>query len=60
MHFNTRYLKTSTKEWFGGGMDVTPCMPFDKESYHASLKQMCDMHNSDYYPTCRTATKLEV
>ena len=50
MHFNTRYLKTSTKEWFGGGMDVTPCMPFDKESYHASLKQMCDMHNSDYYP----------
>ena len=22
MHFNTRYLKTSTKEWFGGGMDV--------------------------------------
>ena len=42
MHFNTRYLKTSTKEWFGGGMDITPCMPFDKESYHAKLQNICD------------------
>lgn len=50
MHFNTRYLKTSTKEWFGGGMDITPCMDFDKEGYHDTLKDMCDKHDKSYYP----------
>ena len=25
MHFNTRFVVTS-KSWFGGGMDVTPCL----------------------------------
>ena len=25
MHFNTRYIYTS-HGWFGGGMDVTPCL----------------------------------
>ena len=25
MHFNTRYICT-TKNWFGGGMDVTPAI----------------------------------
>ena len=34
MHFNTRYLST-TKTWFGGGMDVTPCLEFvvEKEKF---------------------------
>tara|TARA_R110000796_G_scaffold39022_5_gene97669 strand:+ start:507 stop:1301 length:795 start_codon:yes stop_codon:yes gene_type:complete len=50
MHFNTRYLKTSTKEWFGGGMDVTPCMSFDTDTYHSKLKDMCDKHDETYYP----------
>jgi coproporphyrinogen III oxidase len=50
MHFNTRYLKTSTKEWFGGGMDVTPCMPFDTKSYHKKLENICDYYNLEYYP----------
>ncbi len=51
MHFNTRYLKTSTKEWFGGGMDVTPCITNDryKQKYHADLKVMCDMFDKTYY-----------
>jgi len=49
MHFNTRYLKTGI-EWFGGGMDFTPCLPFDKESYHAELKKMCDEYDKTYYP----------
>jgi coproporphyrinogen III oxidase len=24
-HFNTRFIVTS-KSWFGGGMDMTPCI----------------------------------
>ena len=51
MHFNTRYLKTSTKEWFGGGMDVTPCIVnyAYKANYHTDLKAMCDEYDTTYY-----------
>ena len=31
IHFNTRYIVTS-KEWFGGGIDLTPCLNDKKES----------------------------
>tara|TARA_Y100000816_G_scaffold72866_1_gene48993 strand:+ start:8933 stop:9739 length:807 start_codon:yes stop_codon:yes gene_type:complete len=51
MHFNTRFLST-TQSWFGGGMDITPCLEFDteKKEFHKSLRSMCDKHNLDYYP----------
>ena len=50
MHFNTRYLETG-KVWFGGGMDITPCLPFiEEKNYHFELKKMCDQHNDSYYP----------
>ena len=49
MHFNTRYLQTQ-EEWFGGGMDVTPCLPFAEENnYHNELKSLCDQHGKNYY-----------
>ncbi len=50
LHFNTRYIVT-TKEWFGGGMDVTPCIPDKKQKkyFHNELKKMCDRHNLFYY-----------
>ena len=50
MHFNTRYLVTQ-KRWFGGGMDITPCLDFNLETeiFHENLKQMCDRHDSTYY-----------
>ncbi len=50
MHFNTRYINTSS-EWFGGGMDVTPCLRnnFLKRWFHSEIKKTCDMHNKSYY-----------
>ena len=50
MHFNTRYLQTE-QEWFGGGMDITPCLPYeDEKNYHLSLEKMCDKFDKSYYP----------
>ena len=50
IHFNTRYIKT-THGWFGGGMDVTPCIKDngEKKLLHAELKKMCNRHNKNYY-----------
>ncbi len=50
MHFNTRYICT-TKQWFGGGIDVTPSKKdkFEKKNFHQTLKLMCDRHNKNYY-----------
>ena len=50
MHFNTRFICTE-KNWFGGGMDITPCITDNREKvfFHYELKKMCDMHNKKYY-----------
>ena len=50
MHFNTRYIYT-TFGWFGGGIDLTPCINDTKEKkwFHHQLKKTCNKHNKDYY-----------
>ena len=50
MHFNTRYIST-THDWFGGGMDVTPSKAdnVEKKEFHRTLKKMCNRHNKSYY-----------
>ena len=50
IHFNTRFIYT-THGWFGGGMDVTPCIKDVKEKVllHKELKKMCDRHDKKYY-----------
>ena len=50
MHFNTRFIST-TQQWFGGGMDVTPSKKdeLEKKDFHRTLKKMCDRHNKSYY-----------
>ena len=50
IHFNTRFIYT-THGWFGGGMDVTPCLidGEEKNFLHKELKKMCDRHNKKYY-----------
>ena len=51
MHFNTRFICTQ-KAWFGGGIDLTPCISDNsqKKHFHKELKKMCDLHNKKYYP----------
>ena len=50
MHFNTRFIST-TQQWFGGGMDITPSKKdeLEKKNVHKVLKKMCDRHNKNYY-----------
>ena len=50
VHMNTRFIVT-TKEWFGGGTDLTPMVPdeADTKFFHAALKACCDRHDADYY-----------
>ena len=50
IHFNTRFIYT-THGWFGGGMDVTPCLRDDNEEklLHKKLKKVCDRHDKSYY-----------
>ncbi|MDA9604924.1 oxygen-dependent coproporphyrinogen oxidase [Candidatus Pelagibacter sp.] len=50
IHFNTRFIYT-THGWFGGGIDVTPCIKDNKEKnfLHKELKKMCDRHNKKFY-----------
>ena len=50
IHFNTRFIYTR-HGWFGGGMDVTPCIkdPKEKNLLHSELKKMCNNHNKNYY-----------
>ena len=49
IHFNTRFIVTS-KEWFGGGMDVTPSHEDKKESqiFHNNLKKICIQNKKNY------------
>jgi coproporphyrinogen III oxidase len=50
VHFNTRYIRTS-KEWFGGGGDLTPIYPDQAETdmFHDALRVACDKHDPEYY-----------
>jgi len=49
-HFNTRFIVTS-KSWFGGGMDMTPCIKDlnQKKYFHQEIKRMCSLYNKNYY-----------
>ncbi len=50
IHFNTRFIVTS-KNWFGGGIDATPCITDnkEKEQFHKKIKTMCNKHSKNYY-----------
>lgn len=50
-HMNTRHIRT-TKSWFGGGADLTPVFPIERDTadFHAALKSACDAEDPGYYP----------
>jgi len=50
-HMNTRHIRT-TKAWFGGGADLTPVFPLQRDTadFHAALRAACDAHDAAYYP----------
>ena len=50
-HLNTRHIRT-TKAWFGGGADLTPVFPLERDTadFHGALKSACDAHDAGYYP----------
>lgn len=51
VHMNTRMIVTQ-KGWFGGGADLTPCIPFEEDTrdFHAAFQKACDEHHPTYYP----------
>lgn len=53
VHLNYRYFEAGPAWWFGGGIDLTPYYPFDEDvvHFHQTLKQACDAHHREYYPT---------
>lgn len=52
VHMNTRFIST-TKQWFGGGADLTPMFiekhEKDKIDFHSAFKEVCDAYDPQYY-----------
>ncbi len=50
LHFNTRYIHT-TFGWFGGGIDMTPCIKDSREKawFQKQLEKTCKRHNKNFY-----------
>ena len=50
-HMNTRMIVT-TKNWFGGGADLTPVYPINQDNadFHHALKTICDQHDKGHFP----------
>lgn len=57
VHMNTRHIivgdpEAPVKSWFGGGGDLNPMYPDDRDTaeFHAAFKTACDQHDPAYYP----------
>lgn len=56
-HVNYRYFQLGDGTqpgywWFGGGADLTPAYLFEEDAvhFHQVHKEVCDKHDSSYYP----------
>lgn len=53
IHMNVRYFEMSNGvNWFGGGIDLTPHYVVEEDAryFHQQLKDVCDKHDTTYYP----------
>lgn len=53
VHMNLRYFEMEQGDtWFGGGTDLTPYYLFEEDArhFHTTLKNVCDKHDTAYYP----------
>ncbi len=52
MEFSAENSGSITKQWFGGGSDLTPMYPNDADTadFHTAFKKICDRYSPDYYP----------
>jgi len=46
VHANFRFLTKGTKQWFGGGADLTPYYPYREDAihFHRTWKTVCSRH----------------
>jgi len=53
VHMNTRMIVVGdgSKHWFGGGADLTPIFPVERDTqdFHDALKATCDQFDPEYY-----------
>lgn len=57
IHMNIRYFELNENiRWFGGGIDLTPhyVVAEDAQFFHQQLKNVCDVHQSDFYTEFKT------
>lgn len=49
VHANFRFLTKGSKQWFGGGADLTPYYPYREDviHFHRIWRDVCDRHASD-------------
>jgi coproporphyrinogen III oxidase len=57
VHLNYRYFELLDQNsvvawWFGGGSDLTPAYLYEEDCihFHGLLKNVCDKHDTSYYP----------
>ena len=57
VHANWRYFEmydlegNTVDQWFGGGLDLTPCYLFEEDAvhFHQVCKDSCDRHDPSFY-----------